>query len=101
MLAKEPVIDVEQILVRASQADHSPEVHAELARLVAEELRLRDEARREYGCVDTPMDPVDKEANLGRSPPCDVCGRICHFAFAQASASHTRASRSGRRSCTT
>jgi len=81
-LAKEPVIDVDQILVRAAQADHSPEVHAELARVLAKELEHR-EAARAAGCVVRPMGTADATANLGRSPPCEICGCICHFSFAQ------------------
>lgn len=37
------------------------------------------------------MAAVDKAANLGRSPPCDVCGHICHFAFVQHDATRSRA----------
>jgi len=80
-LGKEPVIDVDQILVRAAEADHSPEVHMALARIVDEELRMRAEMREMYRAKDRPMGAIEKAANLGRSPPCDVCGHICHFSF--------------------
>ena len=82
LLAKEPVIDVDAILVRASDADHSPQVHSELAQRVAHELAQRDAARA-AGCRHFEMSHADRCADLGRSPACQVCGHICHFGFVQ------------------
>jgi len=56
-------------------------VHMALARIVDEELRMRAEMREMYRAKDRPMGAIEKAANLGRSPPCDVCGHICHFSF--------------------
>lgn len=83
LLAKEPCIDVHQILVSASRAGHSPEVHAMLGKVVDEELHWRHVMRQVTGCISVEMTARDKATNLGRSPPCDVCGQICHFGFVQ------------------
>ena len=109
-----------QILVRASEAHHSAEVHAELCAIIADEIILRDSAR-DSGCKEhvtaarascwrsayasrhaghadvrsitrahvhlaghtVMMSADDIEADLGRSPPCHVCGHVCHFGFVQ------------------
>jgi len=79
-LGKEPVIDLDHILVAASQADYSSAVHAELARVVSEQIHSRL-ALRELGCIEVAMGGTMQAKAMGRSPPCAVCGRICHFGF--------------------
>ena len=79
---REPVLDLEQILVKASLEHHSREVATEAAAMVAEELRLRD-ALRDTGCAEQPMENKDKLYALGRGPPCFRCAHVCHLSFAQ------------------
>ena len=135
MLGKEPVLDVDSILVsalkvptpnrgfglrpslptptprpsyphpspparRPPQANHSVEVARHLAAALDDELRLRadvaalprkggehtgrvpDDADLETRLMET----FDRAYALGRGPPCQVCGHVCHFSFVQASA---------------
>jgi len=89
LLAKEPVIDFDAILVRASEADHSNTVHALLAQLVVKELEMRDQAT-DSGVKEVPMTNQERSADLGRSPPCSVCGHVCHFSYIQRGQGPTR-----------
>ena len=107
MIAKEPVIDIDHILVSASAADYSPTIHAELGKVVAEELELREALRAAQqqqqpksggggkgggnkqkstkafsSYFERLMDTEMRQRAMGRSPPCAMCGRICHFSFA-------------------
>ena len=106
MIAKEPVIDIDHILVSASAADYSPTIHAELGKVVAEELELREALRaaqqqqpKEWwrwkgrgisrrvqkafsSYFERLMDTEMRQSNEPLSPPCAMCGRICHFSFA-------------------
>ena len=82
MMAKEPVLDVDQILVKASMADHSREVHAVLHAAVAAQIKQR-KACAAAGIPFKGMDVTDKAYALGRGPPCAHCGHVCHFGFVQ------------------
>jgi len=81
-LRREPVLDIEQIVVQAALDSHSAEVEREAQALVAEELRLRRQLRKS-GCAEQPMETRDKLYALGRGPPCFECGHVCHLSFAQ------------------
>ena len=79
-MKREPVLDLEQILMRAAADNHSPEVVGHLAMYVEEELDLRA-ALREQGCAERLLDRKDMGVALGRGPPCMTCGHVCHMSF--------------------
>jgi len=105
LLGKEPVVDLDSILVHASQVDHSPSVHSALCNRVVDELNWRktlrttvcslvaeDHPSSAFGqigldspfaspLVEATMTIDESQFALGRSPPCATCGRICHFGF--------------------
>ena len=80
-LGKEPVIDLDHILVLASNADYSPAVHAELSARVAAQLDGRRALRRRRGAgvalEEATLTAEERRHAMGRSPPCATCGRIC------------------------
>ena len=47
-LGKEPVIDLDQILVAAARTDYSLAVHVEVARLASDHLKLREQIRERF-----------------------------------------------------
>jgi len=95
-LGKEPVIDLDKILVAASQDNYSPAIHMELCKAVSGQLRQRVVLRERLGCADVLMDDEMRARAMGRSPPCALCGRICHFSFvAHTSADVTAAGAAG------
>jgi len=79
-MAREPVLDLEQILLRAAAAQHSPEVSGHFEECVAAELEQR-RLLRAYGCTERMQSEEDMDAALGRGPPCSVCGHVCHISY--------------------
>jgi len=81
-IGKQPVLDLEHILVLAAQDNHSPEVFRLLRQVVEAQLAARRRLRR-TGLAERMMAEQDRAIALGRGPPCLRCGHICHFAFVQ------------------
>ena len=93
-MAREPVLDLEQILMRAAADNHSPEVMEHLRSYVDEELEQRAVLRKK-GCAERMLDRKDMAAALGRGPPCMACGHVCHMSFVMIGAT-PRAARSSK-----
>mmetsp|Transcript_19775 Transcript_19775/g.45544 ORF Transcript_19775/g.45544 Transcript_19775/m.45544 type:complete len:302 (-) Transcript_19775:797-1702(-) len=81
-IGREPVLDLEQILVRAAVQMHSPEVMVMLQQVVNKEISQREQLRLRH-ISERRMSEPDKKFALGRGPPCFRCGHVCHLSFVQ------------------
>ena len=99
-LGKEPVIDLDHILVLASNADYCPPCTPSSPR--ASPRSSTAAARCGAGGAGVALEEATLTAEerrhaMGRSPPCATCGRICHFGFVTRRAAARAAARRDRR----
>ena len=85
LIGREPVLDLEQILVlaaREGERGHSAAVTDTLREMIESHLAGRKSVRAS-GAGERAMCDADREHLLGRGPPCDRCGHVCHLGFVQ------------------
>ena len=100
-ISMEPVLDIEDMLLKAAREEHSAEVSALACEVIREELEKRAEMRGQgtscgKGTVtEVTMGKADREYLMGRGPPCAICAHVCHLSFIQLAGVSDRTTRGG------
>ena len=94
-ISREPVIDLEQIIINATKSGYSEEVATACKNLIEAEVKLRGAARALInksgnGVREHVLDAEESTKNGGRGPPCEHCGHLCHLSFVRLSEQTSR-----------